>query len=301
MNRDLTPREYYDVDASERQAALDRQADYAAAESWAYEVAAQAQASRRTAWAVAIVMIVICAAQAAAIALMLPLKEVVPYTLLVDRTSGYVETVRGLKLGSLPEDKAVTNAFLAQYVLARETVDTTDLKDRYRRVALWSDGAARTDYVNSYILDNPEGVLATLGPDTRVNVIVKDIVLTNRDSAAVRFDTVRRSADGIGLTETWRAVLTFRYSGAPMRTEDRLINPLGFQVLAYRRDAETLGDAVPPVADEAISAPDEENNGQGETAPPARAAPKLSPALAAKAQAAPTEKSMKNSTEGPSP
>lgn len=307
MNRDVTPRDYYDADAAARQGALDRQADYAAAESWAYEVAAQAQASRRTAWIVATVMILICAAQAAAIALMLPLKEVVPYTLLVDRTSGYVETVRGLKLGSLPEDEAVTNAFLAQYVLARETVDTLDLKDRYRRVALWSEGAARADYVDSYKLDNPEGVLATLGPDTRVNVIVKDIILSSRDSAAVRFDTVRRSADGIGLTETWRAVLTFRYSGAPMRTQDRLINPLGFQVLAYRRDAETMGEAPPPLPVEPeapLAEPGEDSEpANDEAAAPARPKSQASKtqALAAKAPVAKSETPPMKNTEGPSP
>ena len=35
------------------------------------------------------------------------------------------------------------------------------------------------------------------------------------------------------------AVLAFRFTGAPMRMEDRFTNPLGFQVVSYRRDAET--------------------------------------------------------------
>jgi type IV secretion system protein VirB8 len=36
------------------------------------------------------------------------------------------------------------------------------------------------------------------------------------------------------------AVIRYRYSGEPLRLEDRLVNPLGFQVLRYRRDAEAL-------------------------------------------------------------
>jgi type IV secretion system protein VirB8 len=241
MSGDLYHHSYRDVEERMRYAAAQRQAEYALSESWGGEVVEQAQKSRRTAWIVASVMIVVCAAQAAAIALMLPLKEAVPFTLLVDRNTGYIETVRGVKLGSLPEDEAVTVAFLAQYVLARETYDPTDLRDRYSRVALWSDETARNDYVKGYQLDNPEGVLKTLGPDTRVSVTVKDVDLNSQNTAAVRFETVRRSIDGATLRQDWRAVLSFRYSGAPMRMEDRLINPLGFQVLNYRRDAETAG------------------------------------------------------------
>ncbi|HST36156.1 MAG TPA: type IV secretion system protein, partial [Allosphingosinicella sp.] len=59
--------------------------------------------------------------------------------------------------------------------------------------------------------------------------------------AMVRFETQRRDAGG--RTEpprAWVALVRYRYSGEPMRTEDRFINPLGFQVVRYRRDAETL-------------------------------------------------------------
>jgi type IV secretion system protein VirB8 len=39
------------------------------------------------------------------------------------------------------------------------------------------------------------------------------------------------------------AVIRYRYSGEPMRLEDRFVNPLGFQVLRYRKDPES----APPV------------------------------------------------------
>jgi type IV secretion system protein VirB8 len=38
------------------------------------------------------------------------------------------------------------------------------------------------------------------------------------------------------------AVMNYRFVGEPMRMEDRLINPLGFQITRYRRDPE----APPP-------------------------------------------------------
>ena len=42
-------------------------------------------------------------------------------------------------------------------------------------------------------------------------------------------------------------MLTWQYSGAEMSAEDRLTNPLGFQVTRYRKDAETLPEAAPTV------------------------------------------------------
>jgi hypothetical protein len=38
--------------------------------------------------------------------------------------------------------------------------------------------------------------------------------------------------------------MSFRYTGAPMTNGDRFINPLGFEVTSYRRDADTPAAAV---------------------------------------------------------
>jgi type IV secretion system protein VirB8 len=38
----------------------------------------------------------------------------------------------------------------------------------------------------------------------------------------------------------YTAVIGFKFSGTPMRAEDRFLNPLGFQVTSYRRDAEVM-------------------------------------------------------------
>ena len=68
----------------------------------------------------------------------------------------------------------------------------------------------------------------------------------------VRFETQRRDAGGQAEPpRAWVAVIRYRYSGEPMRIEDRFVNPLGFEVLRYRRDAEALPpepEAAPPPA-----------------------------------------------------
>ena len=231
-NMPITRPEHRDTLALRRENQVDQ---------WIEHNIEQERRGRKTAWVVACILIVVCAAQAAAIAIMLPLKEVVPYTVLVDRQTGYVETARGINLGALAEDQAIVESMVAQYVLARETFDPSDFKDRYERVALWSLGDARDGYIAQYQA-GPRSVLADIRPGTTIKVIVKKIELIDKDTARVRFEAQRKDTNMEPVRYDWQSIVTFRFTGQPMKQEDRLLNPLGFQVTNYRRDAETASD-----------------------------------------------------------
>ena len=73
---------------------------------------------------------------------------------------------------------------------------------------------------------------------------VKSVSRLEPGNAIVRFDTQQQSpGGGAAPIQPWIAVVRYTYSRAPMTLEDRLVNPLGFKVLTYRRSAE----APPPV------------------------------------------------------
>lgn len=243
----------------DRGSALDQRQDhYILTQRWTEPEPAP---SHRTGWWVACVLFVICAAQAAAIALMLPLKEIVPYTILVDRQTGYAETIRGVEIGALAEDEAITQSFLAQYVLGRETYDKIDLAERYQRVALWSDGEARASYVDSYRSDNPSSLPLILPSGTRTEITIKSVEILSRNSARLRFETRTFVPARAMERADYQALIGFQYNDAAMRMEDRLINPLGFQVTTYRRDAETIapltGAASPQPVPDAVASSSE--------------------------------------------
>lgn len=223
---------------------LDREAYYAQGQSWAGDVKKSLRQSRRYAWIAAGVCAAIAMLEAVALALLIPLKAVVPYAITVDRQTGYVETIQPLKAGGLAQDEAVTNAFLAQYVLARETYDLTDLQGNYQKVASWTSGPARAQYIASMQRSNPQSPLNLNAPGTVVKTVVKSISLLSRSSALVRFDAERQGQGA--QRQPYSAVIGFRYTGAPMRMEDRFLNPLGFEVTSYRRDAETTGPVARP-------------------------------------------------------
>jgi type IV secretion system protein VirB8 len=279
--RDLSPRD----DRSDQLASAQTRANELAVE-YAEELLARETKSRRAAWIVTALLIVICAAQAAAIALLLPLKEVVPYTIVVDRSTGFVDQVRSVDLSALPEDEAVTQALLAQYVIARETYDPADFNTRYRLVGLWSADAARRDFVTLYSPDNPANLNAVTPLGMIRKVVVKKIDIVDRASdpklAELRLTITEKAADGAEQQSDWRATLSFRYTSATMRMEDRLLNPLGFQVSAYRRDAAPL----PPPAASAPPTMAASPNSPAK-APPAASAAVKPPAAPSAADAAP--------------
>ena len=217
--------------------------------SWAADVNGALRASRRVAWVIAGAAAVVAVLEAIAILTLAPLKTVVPYTILVDRQTGYVETAKGLQPGLLSQDASVTQSFLVQYVIARETFDAADLQQAYRKVNEWSTAPVRAQYQQSMKRSDPNSPLNLFTPTTQVSVTIKSVSLLTATTALVRFDTNRVEAGATsGERRSYAAVVAFRYSNAPLTMGERFINPLGFQVVSYRRDSETAATVVPPTA-----------------------------------------------------
>lgn len=225
----------------EAREALD--AYYADAGSWAHDRQDALRKSRKVAWIFAGVAAVIALFEALALLLLVPLKTVEPYTLMVDRQTGFVQALRPLDPQLISADRALTQSFLVQYVIAREGFSFDTVQSDYRKVGLWSSGSARSSYLGAMQAGNPDSPLARYPRSTTVDVAIRSVTSMTDNSAMVRFETRRRDAGGqTGPARAWVAVLRFSYTGEPMSVEDRLVNPLGFKVERYRRSAET-----PPV------------------------------------------------------
>lgn len=214
---------------------------YVEADSWARDRDEALRTSRRTAWRVAAAAVVVAVLLAVALIVLMPLKTVEPYTLLVDRQTGFVQALKPLDPERITGDRALTQSFLVQYVIARESFDIDSLQEDYRRVALWSAERARSEYMSGVQVSNPESPLARLPRSSVIETRVKSVSPVGTNVAMVRFETRRRDAGGqVGPASAWVAMIRYRYSGEPMRIEDRFVNPLGFAVLRYRRDAEAM-------------------------------------------------------------
>ena len=223
--------------------------DVEIADSWAVSVTDQLERSRRTAWIVAAIAAVIALLLAIALVILLPLKTVEPYTLLVDRETGYVEELAPLERQVIAPDAALTRSFLVQYVIARESFDIDNLSEDYRKVTLWSAGDARQAYMAGVQVSNPLSPLATYPRRTLVRVEVRSVSSLGADRSLVRFSTIRQDPGAQPMPPMhWAAIVFYRYTGAEMSAADRMLNPLGFQVNRYRKDAETLPEEFVPAS-----------------------------------------------------
>ena len=224
-------------------------------DSWAFSVTDSLERSRRLAWIVALVSAVIALLLAIAIVIMLPLRTVEPYTLLVDRQTGHVEALAPLDTTVLTPDAALTRSFLVQYVIARESFDIDSVDLDYRKVALWSAGSERQRYVELMSPSNPAGPLGSLPRRTVIRVEVRSVSSLSADQALVRFTTEQTDPGSRPAPpQYWAAVIDYQFTGAEMSADDRLLNPLGFQVTRYRRDAETLPEVMDATEAAALAA-----------------------------------------------
>ena len=220
------------------------------ARSWAADCQLRERRQLRLAWIVAGTATAVAVFEALALVLLTPLKTVQPVTLLVDRQTGYVQALDPLQPRRVGADAALTQSLLAQYVTARESFDRATIGADYRRVALSSTGGARNQYLARMPADNPDSPFRTVPAGWSVTTRVKSVSALSPGVALVRFETARQDRSGRADTgRPWIAIVRYAYSDAPMAFEDRLANPLGFQVNGYRRDAEApvaVAPTLPP-------------------------------------------------------
>ena len=220
--------------------------DIEIADSWVTSVTDGLERSSRRAWIVAIIAAVIALLEALALVYLIPLKEKEPYTLLVDRQTGHVEALAPLQAELVAPDAALTKSFLVQYVIARESFTADDLQEDYRKVSLWSAPQVRQRYAVQMQASNPASPLAYLPSRSSLKTEVVSVSSLSNRRSLVRFTTTRVDPGAQPQApQYWAAVIDYEFSSAEMSEADRLINPLGFQVTRYRRDAETLSEAQP--------------------------------------------------------
>jgi type IV secretion system protein VirB8 len=229
---------------------------YAEARSWGIERERDLLRSRRVAWIVAAIATGVAVLLALALIALAPIKTVVPYTVLVDRTTGFVQVLEGTQPQTVKPQTAMTHSMLAQYVVARESFEIDTLAQQYKKVALWSAEAARRDYLALMPASNPMSPLNAYPRSAIVTTRIESVTPTGLDTAQVRFTTERRDSAQGAVTRGWYAAqIRYRFSGEPMALEDRLANPLGFQVIEYRRDQEAAPQETAAPAPAAAAPP----------------------------------------------
>ncbi|HTP25594.1 MAG TPA: type IV secretion system protein [Anaeromyxobacteraceae bacterium] len=197
--------------------------------------------SKRMAWRVAAAAGVLVALALLALVALLPLKRVEAFVVRVDNATGSVDIVKSLQEGDASYGEVVDKYWVNQYLLNRESYDWQTLQTAYDTTVLLSSPEVQREY--RALFDGPSARDKVFSDKKRVVVRVRSITPgTGAHTALARFTRREETAGGApALEQNLLATVGFRYVGGAMREEDRLINPLGFQVTSFRVDPEVVG------------------------------------------------------------
>lgn len=162
-----------------------------------------------------------------------------PLVLRVDNATGNVDVVSVMREQEQSYGEIVDEYFLNRYVLSRESYDYDSIQLDYDTTALMSAPDVQQEYYKLFEGENARD--AVYSNRVRIVVSVHSIQPNGKGQATVRFSTREIHSNGSRSDErNWIATIGYTYVSAPMKLEDRRINPLGFQVTSYRVAPETL-------------------------------------------------------------
>lgn len=225
------------------------QAYFEAAESWDADRVAQFRRNTRVAWWVAGAGWVCAVASAAALLLLMPLKDVVPYLVRVDSSTGIVDVVPMLAGRATPEE-AVTRYFLTHYVSVCERFNFSTAESDYEECGAFHSAQRNQAWYALWASTNPNSPLNVHKDGSSVSVQINSVSFFTRasglsDLAQVRYIKVAHQGPGAEQTFThWVATVQYAYAEVAKDPKTRRWNPLGFKILDFRTEPEAISEAV---------------------------------------------------------
>lgn len=202
------------------------------------------QRTRKTAkiaWYVAGGSMVITGLAVGAVLGLTPLKTVQPFVIRVDNNTGATDIVTVMKQKETSYGEVMDKFWLAQYVRYREGYDWQTVQDTFDATNLLSAPSEQAAFSQIY-KENPNAPHKILRDTAKVMVKVNAISFVG-NMAQVRFDKIIVPLNKNNIVpepQRYIATISYEYKNAGMHDEDRLINPLGFQVTSYRVDRENI-------------------------------------------------------------
>lgn len=187
-------------------------------------------------------LLIALVAQAIALAMLSPLKTSVPYLIRVDQTTGFIDKVDPFNDNNISKDEVLERYFLARYVENRESYDFNLLNIMYEQVESYSNNSVLNQYQN--FMKSEVSPIKKLKSNLILSVKVNSITFLDDDVAQVRLTKRVLKSDGTeapGYSNTkWLATIAFDFNKSIPTEADRLLNPLGFQIISYKLDQELV-------------------------------------------------------------
>lgn len=212
---------------------------------WEIDHALLLERSERRAWWIAIGGVVVGLIGIAAVFVQGPLRRVVEIPIVVDRVTGEATIQQRLSVETIPPMEALDKHNLATFVRAREGYSWMFLQRDFDQVARMAVPTVFADYNRQFEGDGALQKRIAATEDWRIQIVGVRLAASgrpgNQGEATVTYDKVVRLTERNLPEVTTRHVASIVYQYQPKvlaKERDRLENPFGFVVTAYRSDPE---------------------------------------------------------------
>lgn len=220
-------------------------APFNANRDWEIDRALMLERSERRAWRVAVAGLVLGLIGIAAVFVQGPLRRVVEIPIVVDRVTGETTVQQRLSEETIPAMEALDKHNLAAFVRARESYSWMFLQRDFDQVARMAVPGIFAEYNRQFEGDGALQKKIGAAEEWRINIVGVRLRASGRSGnlsdATVTYDKVVRLTDRNLPDVTTRHVASIVYQYQPKvlaKEADRLENPFGFVVMAYRSDPE---------------------------------------------------------------
>ena len=225
---------------------------FAASRSWDADRAAQSRRSSRIAWWVAGAGWLCAVTASIAILGLTPLKQVEPFVIRVDNSTGIVDVVPAFD-GKAPLAESITRYLLTHYVGVCERFNFSTAESDYEECGSFHTPQRNQAWSAVWNRANPASPLNVNKDGSTVRAQVVSVSFFSRgngvqDLAQVRYLKARKASGGVDEQVThWIATIQYAYGDPPSDPKVRRWNPLGFKIIDFKPESEVApdGDATP--------------------------------------------------------
>lgn len=153
-------------------------------------------------------------------------KSLEPYVIEVEEKTGVATTVDQLTAQRFTANEAIRKYFINQFVHAASGYNHKTYSQDANIVRLLSTPAVFSGFRNR--INRKE-----FGESTRISVRIKSIQFPSEDTAQIRIFKQKEYLDRKPEIKDEVITMNFYFTDVELSMEDRLINPLGFQVRKY--------------------------------------------------------------------
>lgn len=206
--------------------------------SWEADIVLNERMSRVVAWRVATAAITMALLMGVSLILLVPLKQVVPYVVTVDKLTGEANIATSTKQ-FVSSSELNDKHWIKSFVIARERYSYKLLQHDYDTVRLLAGDKPWQSYAR--LFDGDNALDKKLGENGEITPTILSITVSEGGLATVRYELRSKDphANNDGVVTRRVATLRYVYKTQSSKREFELIdNPLGFAVEGYQTDPE---------------------------------------------------------------